>query len=182
MWYFWGMIAHYKRGNAVEIQLVAGIGRAQTLLSSFDAALKSCGVLNYNLIPLSSVIPPRSAIAQVERYTQPTNEDEHGHRLYVVKADARSDVPGHAVGAAIGWYQWSDDRGVFVEHEAVGVSRAGVEAELRCRVVESLADLCAFRDVPFLPRNVGMRLTSADVDGRPTTALVLAVYQAEGWQ
>jgi arginine decarboxylase len=166
----------------VEIQLVAGVGRARTLLSSFDAALKCCGVLNYNLIPLSSVIPPQSAIVPVERYTQPTSEDEHGHRLYVVKADARSDEPGRAVGAAIGWYLWGDDRGVFVEHELVGVSRAGVEAELRCRVVDSLADLCAFRDVPFRPGNVGMRVTSADVDGTPTTALVLAVYQAEGWR
>jgi arginine decarboxylase len=165
----------------VDIQIVAGVGRAQTLLSSFDAALKACGVLNYNLIPLSSVVPPRSTLVEVDRFDPATHEDQHGHRLYVVKADARSAEPGQAVGAAIGWYRWGDDRGVFVEHEVVGVSRRGVEAELRCRVRESLADLCAFRDVPFAADRVGLRLASADTDGTPTTALVLAVYRAESW-
>ena len=165
----------------MEIQIIAGVGRARTLLSSFDAALKECGVLNFNLIPLSSVVPPRSSLLELDCVVPATDEDRHGDRLYVVKADARSDEPGHAVGAAIGWYQWGDDRGVFVEHEVVGYSRNGVEAELRCRVQESLADLCAFRDVPFTPRRIGMRMISADVDGAPTTALVLAVYRAESW-
>jgi arginine decarboxylase len=165
----------------LDIHLVSGIGRARTLLSSFDAALKACGVHNYNLIALSSVIPPRSAIVEVDRYAQPATADEHGHRLYVVKADARAEEPGQAVGAAIGWYRWGDDRGVFVEHELIGVSRAGVEAELRCRVEASLADLCAFRDIPFAPCRIGMRLTSAAVEREPTTALVLAVYRAEPW-
>jgi arginine decarboxylase len=169
-------------GNTVEIQIVSAVGRARTLLSSFDAALKSCGVHNYNLIPLSSVIPPQSSLMQVDQYRRPVQTDQHGHRLYVVKADARSDQPGQAVGAAIGWYRWDDDRGVFVEHEVVGVSQSGVEAELRCRVVESLADLCAFRGVPFAPNRAGMRLTSAETDGTPTTALALAVYRAEPWQ
>jgi arginine decarboxylase len=166
----------------MDIQLVSGVGRARTLLSSFDAALRECGVLNYNLIPLSSVVPPRSRVVEVDRFTPATDEDRHGDRLYVVKADARSDESGRAVGAAIGWYCWGDDRGVFVEHEVVGYSRGGVDAELRCRVQESLADLCAFRNVPFAPDRAGMRLVSADVDGTPTTALVLAVYRAESWR
>jgi arginine decarboxylase len=165
----------------VEIQLVSGVGRARTLLSSFDAALGICGVLNYNLIPLSSVVPPRSTLVEVDRFVPSTDEDRHGDRLCVVKADARADEPGRAVGAAIGWYRWGDDRGVFVEHEVVGYSRSGVDTELRCRVHESLEDLCQFRDVPFAPNRVGLRLVSADVDGTPTTALVLAVYRAEAW-
>jgi arginine decarboxylase len=165
----------------MDIQLVAGIGRARTLLSSFDAALRECGVLNYNLIPLSSVVPPRSRVVEVDRIAPVVDEDQHGDRLYVVKADGRSDKPGRAVGAAIGWYQWGDGRGVFVEHEVTGYSRAGVEAELSCRVQESLADLCAFRDVPFVPGQIGMRLVTADVEGAPTTALVLAVYRSERW-
>src|SRR5687767_3637404 len=165
--------------QVVEIQIVAGIGRARTLLSSFDAALKECGVLNYNLISLSSVVPPRSRLTKVDRFVPALDEDRHGDRLYVVKADARSDGPGRAAGAAIGWYSWGDGRGVFVEHEVVGYSRAGVESELRCRVEESLADLCTFRDIPFSPGRIGLRLVSADVEGTPTTALVLAVYRAE---
>ena len=73
----------------MRIPLVSGIGHGKTLLSSFDDALQRCGVCNYNLIPLSSVIPPRSEIVLVDRYATPP--DEYGHRLYVVKADMRSD-------------------------------------------------------------------------------------------
>ena len=68
----------------MDIQLVAGIGRARTLLSSFDAALRECGVLNYNLIPLSSVVPPRSRVIEVDRIAPVMDEDQHGDRLYVV--------------------------------------------------------------------------------------------------
>jgi arginine decarboxylase len=100
----------------VRIPIVAGTGRGSTLLSAFDDALAECGVLNYNLIPLSSVIPPETEVVPLERFTSPP--DEHGHRLYVVKAEMRSDQSGEVVGAAVGWYLWGDDRGVFVEHEA----------------------------------------------------------------
>jgi pyruvoyl-dependent arginine decarboxylase (PvlArgDC) len=41
----------------MQIPLVAGVGVGSTLLSAFDDALRACGVLNYNPIPLSSVSP-----------------------------------------------------------------------------------------------------------------------------
>ena len=105
----------------MNIPLVTGVGVGSTLLSAFDDALLACGVLNYNLIPLSSVIPPASTVVPVPRYTSPA--DEHGHRLYVVKAEMRSDQAGTQIGAGIGWYQWGDGRGVFVEHETIGATR-----------------------------------------------------------
>src|SRR6476620_11161811 len=104
----------------MQIPLIAGVGVGSTLLSAFDDALRACGVLNYNLIPLSSVIPPASTVVPLARYF--ANPDEHGHRLYVVKAEMRSEEVGTQIGAGIGWYQWGDDRGVFVEHEAMGAT------------------------------------------------------------
>jgi arginine decarboxylase len=164
----------------MQIPLVAGVGHGSTLLSAFDDALRACGVLNYNLIPLSSVIPPATDVVPMERYVPST--DEHGHRLYVVKAEMRSDHAGKHLGAGIGWYQWGDGRGVFVEHEAIGSTRGAVATEMDYRICNSLRDLCAARNVPFDLRLVRSHRVFAEVEDRPTCALVLAVYQSEGWR
>jgi hypothetical protein len=81
------------------------------------------------------------------RYT--SNPDEHGLRLYVVKAEMRSDQNGTQLGAGIGWYQWGDGCGVFVEHETIGSTRQDVATELDYRICHSPRDLCDARDVPF---------------------------------
>lgn len=99
----------------MDIPIVAGVGHGSTPLSAFDDELRACGVLNYNLIPLSSVMPPSARVHPIDRYH--SSWEEHGHRLSMVKAEIRSDQPGLALGAGIGWYQWHDGRGVFVEHE-----------------------------------------------------------------
>jgi arginine decarboxylase len=163
----------------MRIPIVAATGGGRTLLSSFDDALRRCGVHNYNLLPLSSVIPPGSEVTPDAGYR--AAGEEHGHRLYVVKADARSDVPGQAIAAGIGWYQWGDGRGVFVEHETHAATAMRAEIEVRALISDSLRDLCAFRGIPFEERRVGSRVQVATVDAAPTTVLVLAVYRAEGW-
>jgi arginine decarboxylase len=164
----------------MNIPLVTGVGVGSTLLSAFDDALRAFGVLNYNLIPLSSVIPPASKVVPLPRYT--SRPDEHGHRLYVVKAEMCSDHAGKQLGAGIGWYQWGDGRGVFVEHETIGSTRDDVAAELDYRNCHSLRDLCAARNVPFDTRRVRSQRVLAEVEDQPTCALVLAVFQAEGWR
>jgi pyruvoyl-dependent arginine decarboxylase (PvlArgDC) len=84
--------------DRLTIAVVAGVGEGQTLLSAFDAALWRAGTHNYNLVPLSSVIPPGSAVVNSGR--RAGQAAEFGHRLYVVKAEARSAEPGHIIGRA----------------------------------------------------------------------------------
>lgn len=170
----------------MQIPVVSGIGRGSTLLSAFDDALRTTGVHNYNLIPLSSVIPPGVEVAPQERYCGRRDArgapiDEHGHRLYVVKADIRSETSGEVVGAGIGWYQWDDNRGVFVEHESTGSAREEVQRELEARICHSLHDLLQGRDMPFDAHRVRSRLSLGVVEDRPTCALTLAVFRSEGW-
>jgi arginine decarboxylase len=165
----------------LRIAVASAIGRGRTPISSFDDALRRCGAHNYNLIPLSSVIPPGAEV--VEARHEPA-ADEFGHRLYVVKAEARSAEPGAVVAAGIGWVQWRDGRGCFVEHhlEAGDQDCAAVEAALVDHLHLALEDLCAVREVIFDPARGGTRTAVARVDRLPTTALALAVYQAEGWR
>jgi arginine decarboxylase len=42
----------------MQIHVSSGRGEGPTPLAAFDAALRDAGVSNYNLIALSSVIPP----------------------------------------------------------------------------------------------------------------------------
>lgn len=163
------------------IIVMAGVGEGRTELSAFDAALWQCGVQDYNHIALSSVIPPRSHVVLCPRYRPP--ENEYGHRLYVVKAEMRSPDEGSVIAAGLGWWQWGDGRGVFVEHELCrrGRSVTEVEAELEGQITRSLGDLAYLRGVPFASERAGMQMVSTTVGSTPACALVLAVFEAAEW-
>lgn len=165
----------------MNIHVVSGAGEGQTLLSSFDAALKTTGVHNYNLLYLSSIIPPGSTVKAVEHYSAP--ENEYGHKLYVVRAVAQSSAPGTTLGAGIGWYQLPDGRGMFIEHEltSAAIDEAGMEQKIRQLIHQSLQDLCQFRQVPFDPAAVHDSITAQRVGDRPKTVVTIAAYQAERW-
>ncbi|MFN8591102.1 MAG: pyruvoyl-dependent arginine decarboxylase [Thermomicrobiales bacterium] len=178
-------IATRPRGTPIparfDIAVAGGIGEGQTLLSAFDAALWACGVHDFNLIPLSSVIPPGSRVTRGDRYETP--RQAFGHRLYVVKAESRSAEEGMVLAAGIGWWQWDDGRGVFVEHalQRTDQSRAAVVADLAAQITTSLGDLARRRGVAFVPERAEMQIASTVVRAMPTCALVLAVYEAAAW-
>lgn len=164
----------------MEIQVVCGTGWGKTTLSAFDSALKDAGVYNYNLIPLSSIIPPRSKITKVKQYKTP--DSEYGHRLYVIKAEIRNEETGKFIAAGLGWYQLEDGRGMFVEHDIKGETKIAVESEINNRISNSLKDLCKFRHIKFEPEKVKSATAITQIKDQPTSVLVLAVFKAEGWE
>lgn len=160
------------------IYVTFGIGEGSTPLSAFDAALKDAGVHNFNLIILSSVIPPKSVI-KLRRFK--AKLEDWGSKLYVVKAEIRSRQSGMYIGAALGWYQMKDGKGVFVEHEEIGQTIEAVESNLKKEVQNSLHDLCRIRQLPLMEKKLKMKMCIAKVTDQPTSALVLAVYKSERW-
>ena len=87
----------------MNIQVASGTGKGHTKLAAFDSALIHIGLANYNLIRLSSIIPPRSKITvKTPVEYQPGN---WGDKLYVVMADMRVDTPNVEAWAGIGWVQ-----------------------------------------------------------------------------
>ena len=153
------------------IVVTGGIGQGPTTLAAFDTALLDAGVANYNLICLSSVIPPGSVI---ERRRWRTPPPEWGQRLYCVMSQVREDRPGRAVHAGIGWVRDDDGgHGLFVElHDD---DRDRLERDLHATL-------------ETMQRNRGMALgavhteiASARCDGVPVCALVIAVYAAQAW-
>ncbi len=165
----------------MDIHVVTGKGEGTTLLSSFDAALKDSGVYNYNLIYLSSVVPPQAKIQDIGKlFDQP---GIHGDRLYVVIAREQSDVVGTVIGSAVGWYQFdSSGAGVFVEHHIQGTHMADVSTELERLITYSVRDLCHGRGIPFEKEKCHSALSVMTVQNRPATVCVLAVFQHEPWR
>jgi len=49
-------------GELKKLYLCSGVGKGSTLLNAFDNALISAGVGNYNLIKVSSIVPPNIEI------------------------------------------------------------------------------------------------------------------------
>lgn len=173
------MDASRRTDLLLEIKVVCGVGTGKTTLSAFDCALKDAGVYNYNLIALSSIIPPNCTVSKAKRYLTPP--EEYGYRLYVIKAEIRSEEAGKFIAAGLGWYQLEDGSGIFVEHEIKGETRIAVESEIALRIKNSLKDLAKFRNIKFNESKIHSTVSIAHIKDKPTCALVLAVYQSEGW-
>jgi len=155
------------------IKISSGIGTGPTKLSAFDAALNHAGIANYNLIRLSSVIPPNSDI-QVSDKPLTNLPGDWGDRLYLVMAEQRVDTPNTEAWAGIGWVQEKESgKGLFVEHE--GNSEKSVRDDIR----QSLEGLMATRNVDF--GEIKMQVVGTTCKHLPVTAMVVAVYQASDW-
>jgi arginine decarboxylase len=153
-----------------SIILTSGVGAGVTPLAAFDTALMGAGVSNYNLIPLSSVIPPGSAIVQ-GKYITP--ENEYGDRLYVVMACQRETVPGKLAVAGIGWTQMEDGRGLFVEFHDQD------RGQMRKDITNTLNQMISNRSCFYGP--IKMKMSSIRCVDKPVCALVIAVYKSSPW-
>ncbi len=155
------------------IKVSAGIGIGPTQLSAFDSALNDAGVANYNLIRLSSVIPPKSEI-QVSKQSLTNLPGQWGDRLYVVMAEQRAHIPNEEAWAGIGWVQdKKTGKGLFVEHEGSS------EKSVRNDITQSLEALMATRNVDF--GKINMEVVGTTCKHLPVCAMVVAVYQASDW-
>ncbi len=162
----------------MKIYLTTGVGFGKTTISAFDVALKDAGVYNFNLLTLSSVIPIGSEILFENL---PVKDEEWGYKLYVVKADMRSRASGRFIGAALGWYQWKDGRGIFVEHEEEGETEESVRISLEEEVKNSVRDLCEDRGIEFDENKMGSKINITQVKEQPACVLVVAAYKSESW-
>ena len=161
--------------TGLRIDIRTGVGRGPTELAAFDAALRDAHIANFNLVVLSSVIPPGSEISVVQEPSCERPPGEWGDRLYVVMAQKRTSTQGEPVSAGIGWVQDEvSGRGLFVEHED------REEWKVRQDVQLSLDSMVEARPGRFGPMKTMVR-SALCTDGTPTCALVVAVYQSEGW-
>lgn len=157
----------------MKINISSGTGVGPTELAAFDHALVNAGVANFNLIYLSSVIPPGSHVKVLE--TPEIPEGEWGDRLYVVVAQKRTNLRNQEVWAGIGWVQEEvSKKGLFVEHEGHS------EAEVRADIQNSLEALQLNRNVDFGP--IQMHVVGKKCVSLPVCALAVAVFESTTWK
>lgn len=153
----------------LTITVRTGSGAGQTPLSAFDTALLDAGVGDFNLVTLSSVIPPASTIRHVDAPLAGT----HGDLLFCVRAEAYADQPGQEAWAGLGWLTDDTGAGLFVEHH--GSSEASVVAQIE----QSLETMNRSRAGRF--SRLQMTLSSAVCEDAPVCALVVAAYRVNSW-
>ncbi len=117
----------------MKIDIVWGKSEGKTLLSAFDKALNKAGIHNYNLIPLSSVIPKNSIVEEVGKAYL---SKEIGDILYVVIASFSSKKPNVVISAGLGWVQ-TEQGGLFIESKGE-FSQEECEAEISIGLSEML--------------------------------------------
>src|SRR3712207_1519031 len=155
--------------GGLDISIRTGSGAGRTLLSAFDHALQQAGVADFNLVTLSSVIPPGSRIRNVSG----TLPGGHGDLLFCVRAEAFAEHPGEIAWAGLGWCVDDTGGGLFVEHSGGSERSVGEQIEL------SLADMNANRGGGYGPPQIA--LASAHSTGFPVCAVVVATYRVSTW-
>ena len=145
------------------IQVTSSVGYASTTLAAFDRALLDCGVGNFNLLRLSSVIPPDTDVVTGSGPADVLGD--WGDRLYVVMAEQRTERVGRQAWAGIGWVQHEETgRGLFVEHEGFSEDqvRSAIHALLTgfsARLLPSVA-VSHFQSARAAPRGRSFRFRS----------------------
>jgi len=156
----------------MRITVASGVGQGPTPLAAFDAALLAAGVENYNLIPLSSVIPAR---AVVTRARFGSRSDEYAHRLYVVIARCDVAEVGQHAWAGLGWTQESESgRGLFVELHAHD------KRDLEQSIDATLESMKSRRSCEYGKNET--ELAGTVCNGPPACAVVIACYSSERWR
>lgn len=150
-----------------SIRIVWGTGRGPTELAAYDAALAAANIHQYNLLRLSSVIPPSATVTETGSAPAlaPT-----GGKLYTVEAAATTAAG--PVTAALAWTRGDDGAGIF--YEAAGAepsepvtdrARAGLEAGAKLRSMR--ADQSQVR---------ATTTEQSPADSESAAAVVAAVY------
>jgi len=154
----------------MEIIITKGKGSGRNQLSAFDSALFDAGIANFNLLPLTSVIPPGSKIV-VKKIDW--NERDFGNKLYVVMARANQNVIGKEAWAGIGWVQDEEGKGLFVEHTGDN------EEDVIQLINNSLCDMIKYRPQKY--SKLHYVTCGVTCKNHPVCAVVVAVYKSEGW-
>lgn len=154
----------------LQITVRTAIGSGRTPISAFDDALHGANVADFNLIKLSSVVPPRSDVVLAD---DPLPA-EHGDKLYCVLATASSELRGESAWAGLGWIYDEEHGGLFVEHHS------GSQESLEELIDMSLEDMARRRG-----RDIGTvhrAIVGAHCDDSPVCAVAIATYHVESWE
>src|SRR5206468_1675818 len=82
-----------------KIYLTKGVGKHREKLSSFEMALRSAGIAQYNLVRVSSIFPPHCKLISLQEGQKLLKS---GQVLHVVMSENATNEPHRLVAASVG--------------------------------------------------------------------------------
>ena len=106
-----------------KVFFTSGVGRHTEYLESFETALRSAGIEKYNLVTVSSILPPHCMIVSKK---EGLAELDPGQIVFCVMSKNSSDEPSRLITSAIGCAIPKDinTHGYISEHHAFGQTKA----------------------------------------------------------
>ena len=113
-----------------KIFFTKGVGRHEEQLTSFELALRDAGIAPFNLVTVSSILPPH---VEIVSKAEGLSYLKHGQILFVVMSRIASNEPNRLIAASVGAAVPTDKAhyGYISEHHAYGQTdeKAGDYAE-----------------------------------------------------
>src|SRR5438034_4246798 len=102
-----------------KIYLTKGVGKHREKLSSFEMALRSAGIAQYNLVRVSSIFPPHCKLISLQEGQKLLKS---GQVLHVVMSENATNEPHRLVAASVGVAIPKDRNqyGYLSEHHSYG--------------------------------------------------------------
>ncbi len=106
-----------------KVFFTSGVGRHTEYLESFETALRSAGIEKYNLVTVSSILPPHCMIVSKK---EGLAELDPGQIVFCVMSKNSSDEPSRLITSTIGCAIPKDinTHGYISEHHAFGQTKA----------------------------------------------------------
>lgn len=102
-----------------KIFFTKGVGKGNDQLTSFEYALRDAGIAPYNIVTVSSILPPGAKIVPRKEGLKLLH---HGQIVFVVMARVASNEPNRLLAASVGCAIPADknQHGYLSEHHAFG--------------------------------------------------------------
>jgi len=106
-----------------KVFFTSGVGRHTEYLESFEIALRNAGIEKYNLVTVSSILPPKCMIISRE---EGLAELSPGQIVFCVMSRISSDEPSRLITSSVGCAIPKDINkyGYISEHHAFGQTKA----------------------------------------------------------
>jgi arginine decarboxylase len=105
-----------------EVFFTKGVGCHRNRLQSFELALRDAGIEKFNLVRVSSILPPQCKVVGKQRGVR---QLKPGQIVHLVLAESSTTEPSRLVGAGVGLAQPArgEQYGYISEHHCYGMKQ-----------------------------------------------------------
>jgi arginine decarboxylase len=158
----------------IKVFLTKGSGEGVTKDTAYCRALNKAGLINLNLIHLTSVLPHNS---QIVRKKPKFSYQDYGKRVYVIISEIRASLAGQTICAGLGWLEEKPGTGYGLVVQIQGLNEQKVKKEIR----DSLREIAKY-GTRNNKKKINIMTEKIVCKNKPVCALVALVFnKIEDW-